>query len=71
MLLFQGESKWETILMKRTLICMKMHETACRIHFHMKGFALCCLFCFVLLFVVVVSFNTSKGIKRIIDKMLL
>ena len=36
--LFQSESKCETILMKMT----DLHEngTACRTHFHMKGFAL-------------------------------
>ena len=33
--LFQSECKCETILMKMTLICMKM-----KLHFHMKGFAL-------------------------------
>ena len=37
--LFQRESKCETILMKMTLICIKK-ETACKTHFHMKGFAL-------------------------------
>ena len=36
--LFQSESKCETILMKMTLICMKMKLHAG--HFHMKGFAL-------------------------------
>ena len=33
--LFQSESKCEIILVKMTLICMKM-----KLHFHMKGFAL-------------------------------
>ena len=37
--LFQSESKCETILMKKTLICMKMKLLA-KTHFHMKGFAL-------------------------------
>ena len=35
--LFQSESKYETIVMKLTLICMKMKLHACRTHFHMKG----------------------------------
>ena len=34
----QSESKCETILMKMT--DLHEHETACRTHFHMKGFAL-------------------------------
>ena len=37
--LFQSEYKCETILMKMTLICDE-NETACKTHFHMKGFAL-------------------------------
>ena len=36
--LFQSESKCETILMKMT--DLHENETACRIPFHMKGFAL-------------------------------
>ena len=36
--LFQNESKCETILMKMT--DLHENETACRTHFHMKGFAL-------------------------------
>ena len=36
--LFQSESKCETILMKMT--DLHENETAGRIHFHMKGFAL-------------------------------
>ena len=36
--LFQSESKCETILMKMT--DLHENETACRNHFHMKGFAL-------------------------------
>ena len=36
--LFQGESKCETILMND--FDLHENETACRIHFHMKGFAL-------------------------------
>ena len=36
--LFQSESKCETILVKMT--DLRENETACRTHFHMKGFAL-------------------------------
>ena len=38
MLLFQSESKCETILMKMTDV--HENEIACRTHFHMKGFEL-------------------------------
>ena len=38
--LFQSESKCETVLMKMTLICMKMKLHTYRTHFHIKGFAL-------------------------------
>ena len=39
--LFQSESKCKIILMKMTLICMKMELYGfCRTHFHMKGFTL-------------------------------
>ena len=34
--LFQSKPKWETILMKMT--DLHGNETACRTHFHMKGF---------------------------------
>ena len=34
--LFQSESKWETFHMKMT--DWHENETACRTHFHMKGF---------------------------------
>ena len=37
--LFQSESKCKTILMKMTLICMKIGNCM-QFHFHMKGFAL-------------------------------
>ena len=37
--LFHSESKCEIILMKMTLICMKMKLHTCRTHFHKKGFA--------------------------------
>ena len=36
--LFQSESKCKTIVMKMT--DLHQNETACRTHFHMKGFAL-------------------------------
>ena len=38
--LFQNESKCETILMNQNDFDLHEHETACRTHFHMKGFAL-------------------------------
>ena len=37
--LFQSESKCETILIKNDFD-LRENETACRTHFHMKGFAL-------------------------------
>ena len=37
--LFQSESKCETILMKKDFD-LHENETACKTHFHMKGFAL-------------------------------
>ena len=37
--LFQSESNCETILIKMTFD-LHENETACRTHFHMKGFAL-------------------------------